>query len=133
MVRDFGHEIVSSGDLVAYFEAPLSDEQIQAHFEIGRRVRDWRYDGIQHPAMDYAGLCSRESDDRRGQAVVAMNEDCSIPHYAPTAEHSAAIRNGDFVLLMFGRRRIRRTARFMTSAGPDVSANRPHGNRKSSR
>jgi len=36
MVRGFGHEIVSSGDLVAQFEAALSDEQIQAHF----RARD---------------------------------------------------------------------------------------------
>jgi Xaa-Pro dipeptidase len=36
MVRDFGHEIVSSGDLVAYFEAALSDEQIRSHF----RARD---------------------------------------------------------------------------------------------
>jgi hypothetical protein len=32
MIRGFGHEIVSSGDLVAQFEAALSDEQICAHF-----------------------------------------------------------------------------------------------------
>jgi Metallopeptidase family M24 len=31
--------------------------------------------------------------------VVAVNEHSSIPHYAPNAEHSATIRDGDFVLL----------------------------------
>jgi Xaa-Pro dipeptidase len=57
LVRGFGHEIVSSGDLVARFEATLTDAQIRSHFrardsidaitaaafqEIGRRVRDGR-------------------------------------------------------------------------------------------
>src|SRR5215510_3819370 len=54
MVRSFGPEIVSSGDLVARFEAAWSEEQIKSHFaardaidaivpeafkEIGRRAR----------------------------------------------------------------------------------------------
>jgi Xaa-Pro aminopeptidase len=114
MVRSFGHEIVSSGDLVAYFEAALSDEQIRAHFrardkidtitaeafeEVGRRVRDGgatEYD-IQQWIMQ---AFVREGLTTAGdKPVVAVNEHSSIPHYAPTAEHSAAIRNGDFVLL----------------------------------
>src|SRR6195256_6650140 len=55
LVRSFGKEIVSSGDLVARFEAAWSEEQIASHFaardsidaivpecfkEIGRRVRN---------------------------------------------------------------------------------------------
>jgi hypothetical protein len=38
MIREFGHEIVSSGDLVAQFEAALSDEQIRAHFRAREKI-----------------------------------------------------------------------------------------------
>jgi Xaa-Pro dipeptidase len=117
MVREFGHEIVNSGDLVAYFEAALSDEQIQAHFrardkidaitaeafrEIGRRVRDggtteyniqqWIMQAFVREGLTTAG----------DKPVVAVNENSSIPHYAPTAEHSAAIGNGDFASRCLG-------------------------------
>jgi len=55
LIRSFGHEIVSSANLVAKFEAALSPDQIKSHFaardsidaitaaafqEIGRRVRN---------------------------------------------------------------------------------------------
>ena len=114
MVRSFGHEIVSSGDLVAYFEAALSDEQIRAHFrardkidtitaeafeEVGRRVRDGgatEYDIQQWIMQAFVRQGLTTAGDK---PVVAVNEHSSIPHYAPTAEHSAAIRDGDFVLL----------------------------------
>ena len=61
LVRSFGKEIVSSGDLVARFEAAWSEEQIASHFaardaidaivpecfkEIGRRVRNGGYYGV---------------------------------------------------------------------------------------
>jgi len=114
MIRGFGHEIVSSGDLVAQFEASLSDEQIRAHFrardkidvitaeafrEIGRRVRNGgttEYDIQQWIMQAFLSEGLTTAGDR---PVVAVNEYSSIPHYSPTAEHSAAIRNGDFVLL----------------------------------
>ena len=114
MVRGFGHEIVNSGDLVAQFEAALSDEQIQAQLrardkidlitaeafrEIGRRIRNggateyviqqWIMQAFVREGLTTAG----------DKPVVAVNEHSSIPHYAPNAEHSAAIRDGDFVLL----------------------------------
>jgi Xaa-Pro dipeptidase len=114
MVRSFGHEIVSSGDLVAYFEAALSEEQIRTHFsarekidaitaaafqEIGRRVRDGgttEYE-IQQWIME---AFRRENLTAGGdKPVVAVNQNSSNPHYTPTAEHSVSIRQGDFVLL----------------------------------
>jgi Xaa-Pro dipeptidase len=113
-IRGFGHEVVSSGDLVAQFEAALSDEQIRAHFrardkidlitaeafrEIGRRVRNGgatEYD-IQRWIMQ---VFLREGLTTAGdKPVVAVNEHSSIPHYAPSADCSAAIRERDFVLL----------------------------------
>ena len=114
IIRGFGHEIVSSGDLVAQFEAALSDEQIYAHLrardkidlvtaeafrEIGRRVRNGgatEYD-IQQWIMQ---AFLREGLTTAGdKPVVAVNEHSSIPHYSPTPEHSSPIQNGDFVLL----------------------------------
>jgi Xaa-Pro dipeptidase len=114
LVRSFGHEIVSSGDLVAYFEATLSDEQIRAHFqardkidtitaeafeEIGRRVRDGgatEYDVQQWIMQAFLREALTTAGDK---PVVAVNKHSSLPHYALTAEHSAAIQDGDFVLL----------------------------------
>jgi Xaa-Pro aminopeptidase len=114
LVRSFGHKIVSSGDLVAYFEAALSDEQIRAHFqardkidtitaeafeEIGRRVRDGgatEYDIQQWIMQAFLREALTTAGDK---PVVAVNEHSSIPHYAPAVEHSAAIQDGDFVLL----------------------------------
>jgi len=114
MVRSFGHDIVSSGDLIAYFEVALSDEQIRSHFrardkidaiteeafhEIGRRVRDGgatEFD-IQEWIMQ---AFLRENVTTAGdKSAVAVNEHSSVPHYAPAVEQSAAIRDGDFVLL----------------------------------
>ena len=114
MIRGFGHEIVSSGDLVAQFDAALSDEQIHAHFrardkidsitaeafrEIGRRVRNGgatEYDIQQWIMQSFLREGLTTAGDK---PVVAVNAHSSIPHYNPTAEHSAAIRHGDFVLL----------------------------------
>ena len=114
LVRSFGHEVVSSGDLVAYFEATLSEEQIRTHFsardkidaitaaafqEIRRRVRDGgttEYD-IQQWIMEAfrrEGLTAGAD-----KPVVAVNRNSGNPHYEPTAEQSAPIRDGDFVLL----------------------------------
>jgi len=114
VLRGYGHEIVSSGALVAQFEAALTDEQIRTHFrardridlitaeafrEIGKRVRNGgatEYD-IQQWIMQ---AFLREGLTTAGdKPVVAVNEHSSIPHYSPTPEHSAPIHKGDFVLL----------------------------------
>jgi len=114
LVRSFGHEIVSSGDLVAYFEAALTEEQMRTHFrarekidaitaaafqEIGRRVRDCgttEYE-IQQWIME---AFRREGLTAGGdKPVVAVNQNSSNPHYDVNPERSAPIHEGDFVLL----------------------------------
>ncbi len=114
LVRSFGVEVASSGDLVAQFEAVWTPEQIESHMaagriidriteeafrEIGRRVRN----GGTHEfaiqqwideAMRRDGL-TNENDP----PIVAVNANSGNPHYGPTAEHSVPIREGDFVLL----------------------------------
>jgi Xaa-Pro dipeptidase len=113
LIRSFGKDIVSSGDLVARFEAAWSEEQIQTHFaardavdqvtaaafqEIGRRVRSGgthEYE-MQQWIME---AFRRENLVTEDPPIVAVNEHSGNPHFEPRADHSARIKEGDFVLL----------------------------------
>jgi Xaa-Pro aminopeptidase len=112
-VRSLGKEIVSSGDLVARFEATLTDEQLKTHFEardkidritasafqeIGRRVRNggtWEFE-MQKWFLEQFEREGMVTDDG---PIVAVNANSGNPHYAPDATQSAPIREGDWVLL----------------------------------
>ena len=113
LVRSFGKEIVSSGDLVARFEAAWSQEQIASHYaardvidaiipeafkEIGRRVRDG---GTTEYAIQqwFAEAFRRENIFTEDLPIVAVNANSGNPHYEPKAQGSAQIKPGDFVLL----------------------------------
>jgi Xaa-Pro aminopeptidase len=113
LVRGLGKNVVSAADLIAQFEATWTDEQIQTHFaardavdsittaafaEIGRRVRNG---GTTEHAMQQWLLeaFQRENLVTDDPPVVAVNANSGNPHYEPHAESSAAIREGDFVLL----------------------------------
>jgi len=113
MVRSFGKNIVSSADLVARFEATLTDDQLKTHFEardaidritaaafqeIGRRVRST---GTHEFEMQQWLLeaFSREGLNTEDPPIVAVNAHSGDPHYEPRAERSAPIKEGDFVLL----------------------------------
>jgi Xaa-Pro dipeptidase len=113
LVRGLGKNIVSSGDLVAQFEATLNAEQIKTHFaardkidaitaaafqEIGRRVRNGGTNEhqVQQWIMEAFHRENLITDD---PPVVAVNRNSGNPHYEPHAEKSSPIREGDFVLL----------------------------------
>jgi Xaa-Pro aminopeptidase len=112
-VRSFGKEIVSSGDLVARFEAVWTEEQIQSHYaardvvdqvtaaafqEIGRRVRNG---GTNEYEMQQWILEAfrRENLVTEDPPIVAVNEHSGDPHFEPRPDRSAKIKEGDFVLL----------------------------------
>jgi Xaa-Pro dipeptidase len=113
LIRSFGHEIVSSANLVAKFEAAVTDEQIKTHFEardaidaiteatfkeIGRRVRNGgthEYE-IQQYMMEAFRRENLVTDD---PPIVAVNANSGNPHFEPSAAHSKPIKEGDFVLL----------------------------------
>src|ERR1041385_5082321 len=113
LVRSFGKEIVSSGDLVAKFEAAWSDEQIASHFaardaidaivpecfkEIGRRVR--KGGTTEYEIQQWLAEAFRRADlITEDLPVVAVNANSGDPHYGPQAQGSSAIKDGDFVLL----------------------------------
>jgi Xaa-Pro dipeptidase len=113
LIRGLGKNIVSSGDLIARFEATWTEDQIKTHFaardaidgitaaafqEIGRRVRSGgttEYQ-IQQWFMEAFRRENLLTDD---PPVVAVNGNSGNPHYEPHAEGSSPIREGDFVLL----------------------------------
>ena len=113
LIRGLGKNVVSSGDLVAQFEATWTDEQIGTHFaardavdsitaaafkEIGRRVRNGgtTESEIQQWFMEAFARENLITDD---PPIVAVNAHSGDPHYEPQAKTSAPIREGDFVLL----------------------------------
>jgi Xaa-Pro aminopeptidase len=114
LVRSFGKEIVSSGDLVSRFEATWSEEQIASHFaardkvdaitqaafaEIGRRVANGGTD--EYAIQQFIREAFRREGLTPGEdlPIVGVNANSGNPHYEPNAQRSSPIRRGDFVLL----------------------------------
>ncbi|MGC9157494.1 MAG: M24 family metallopeptidase [Terracidiphilus sp.] len=117
-LRGMGKQIVSSADLVSQFEAVLSGEQKSTHAvaqraidailaegwkEIGRRLRPGAGRAGAYSEFAHAGWLS-EAMRREGLVWddgpnVSVNANCSDSHYEPTAERSATIREGDFLLI----------------------------------
>jgi Xaa-Pro dipeptidase len=121
MIRGLGKNVVSSGDLVAQFEATWSAEQIKSHFaardaidaitaesfrEIGRRVRNG---GTNEYAIQqwFLEAFRRENLVTVDPPIVAVNANSGNPHYDLRPENSASIREGDFVLLdVWGKKNV---------------------------
>ncbi|HTZ96196.1 MAG TPA: M24 family metallopeptidase [Terriglobales bacterium] len=113
LVRGLGKNVIGSGDLVAQFEATLTDEQIKTHFaardavdaitaaafqEIGRRVRNGGTNEYQIQQW-FMEAFRRENLLTDDPPIVGVNGNSGNPHYEPHAESSAPIHQGDFVLL----------------------------------
>ena len=113
LIRSFGVNVISSANVVARFEATWTEEQIHLHLaagksidsimaavfsEIGKRVRSGGTNEfeIQQWLME---AFRREVLIADAPPIVAVNWNSSDPHYAPTANENARIREGDFVLL----------------------------------
>ncbi len=120
LLRQLGKEIVTSANLVATFEAVLSEQQIASHFEAGKRV-----DRVLAAGFEHIGNLTRKGGQTgaRGQtseqAIVdflqegmrreglvwehGTNVSCGAhsadSHYHPSPETSVPIRTGDFVLI----------------------------------
>src|SRR5579872_253996 len=119
LVRSFGTNVVTSANLVSRFEATLTEDQIASHFaardaidriteaafkEIGRAVRGGGTDEykIQQWILE---AFRREDIVTEDGPIVAVNANCSDPHYEPSATRFSPIKEGDFVLLdIWGRK-----------------------------
>ncbi|HZR65849.1 MAG TPA: M24 family metallopeptidase [Terriglobales bacterium] len=113
LVRGLGKNVVSSGDLVALFEATLNEEQIASHFaardavdkitadafqEIGRRARNGGTNEFEMQQWILEAF-RRENLTAADPPVVAANQNSGDPHYGPSNTKSSPIREGDFILL----------------------------------
>lgn len=114
LVRGAGPKVVSSADLVQKYEACWTAEQLESHLSAGviidrivrgafehaaKSVRERKslteYDLKQWILKEFesAGIWAEEGPD------IAVNEHASDPHYGPTTESAAPIREGDLLLL----------------------------------
>jgi len=113
LVRSFGKEIVSSANLVARFEATLTDVQMASHFkardgvdkitaaffqELGRRARNGGTHEFEMQQWILEAF-KRENLVTEDPPNVSVNAHSGDPHYEPTSATSAPVRLGDFVLL----------------------------------
>ncbi len=119
-IRSLGKQIVSSADLVSQFQAVLTQDQIATHAvaqcaidailaeawqHIARRLRPsstplTEFEMVQwlSEAMRREGLVWENGPN------VSANANCSDSHYEPTADHTAPLREGDFILIdIWGR------------------------------
>ncbi|MEZ6095104.1 MAG: M24 family metallopeptidase [Pirellulaceae bacterium] len=114
LVRDCGVEVVSSGNLISYFESRWSDAQWQSHLEA---------DKLNQEAFDFAwkmiadhvrgGKTLRETDVQNAvmdfyhshnmttyhPPIVGVGPHSGDPHYEPKVGADSEIKAGDFVLL----------------------------------
>jgi Xaa-Pro aminopeptidase len=114
LVRAAGKKIVSSADLVQKYQACWSDEQLEGHLAAGKVI-----DRVVREAFERAARGVREGKPQTEYALklwivgefqeagitadegpdIAVNAHASDPHYGPTAESSAPIREGDLLLM----------------------------------
>jgi Xaa-Pro dipeptidase len=114
LVKSFGVEIVTSANLIQLFEACWTAGQLESHLEAGRRmdrlrlaafrkigaevsvsrpVSEWQIQQFLMDQFQAEGLVTDHGP------IVAVNEHTSDPHYAPAAQGSSEIHDGDLVLI----------------------------------
>ncbi len=114
LVRSLGVQVVSSANLVQEFESRWTDEQLESHFEAGKRVDQTRREAFEFvrqrvrsgqgttefEVQQFIAQRFRELGMRADHGPnVSVNANAADPHYEPTREKSSPIRGGDLVLI----------------------------------
>lgn len=115
LVRSFGHEIVSSADLVQTFEGIIDEKGYQSHLracEIIQGVKDEAFAEIGKALAERRALTEFELSqfilrrfDEQGitcgedRPIVGINDHPADPHFEPKPEGSYAFKEGDKVLI----------------------------------
>jgi Xaa-Pro aminopeptidase len=114
LVRSFGVDVVSSGDLIQLFEAAWDDEQERSHFEAAVHTdsayaRAWRF--IAQRIGQKGCVDEREVQaeilkhfDEQGMEtysppIVAVGPHSGDPHYETGSGGETTVRENDFVLI----------------------------------
>lgn len=114
LVRSFGVEVVSSADLVQYFEARWTERKLNTHLQAAKLVDTIRADAFQLVGAKLAAgetvtewqvknfILERFRDAglfTDHGPIVAVNENASDPHYEPRADRYRVIHRGDVLLI----------------------------------
>lgn len=115
MIRKFGHEIVSSADLVQVFEAVIDEKGYQSHLEAGKiiqQIKDEAFAEIGKAVhgrkrvteYDIQQFIVRRFEEENLTCenefpIVGVNEHPANPHFEPTFENAYVIKEGDTVLI----------------------------------
>jgi Xaa-Pro dipeptidase len=113
-VRGLGVQVASSANLIQYFEARWTAEQLEAHLEAGRRVDRIRHEAFQR-VSEKVRVHARVTEWEMQQFIlarfreeglftdhgpdIAVNANASNPHYEPKQDASSEIHEGDLVLM----------------------------------
>ncbi|MCK4547903.1 MAG: M24 family metallopeptidase [Candidatus Eisenbacteria sp.] len=123
LVKSFGHEVVSSADLVQIFEAIIDEKGYQLHLEACERVQR-----IKNEAFAKIGDAIRGGEETTEYAIqrfivqrfeeegltceeewpiVGVNEHPADPHFEPTPDNTYVIKKGDTVLIdLWAKRKV---------------------------
>jgi Xaa-Pro aminopeptidase len=114
LVQSLGKKIVSSKDLVQFFESRWTSEQLAMHHEAERKlmaIKDGAFTEIgarlrrAHRTTEYEiqqwmwERFEQESLTSYDAPIVAVNENSGNPHYGPSKDQHKEICKGDFVLI----------------------------------
>jgi len=114
LIRSFGHEVVSSADLVQQFEALLNEKSVKSHFKAGKLVDailDEAFNEVRKSVKSKKYKTEYEIQQfigRRFKAnglvtddlpIVGTNDHPANPHFAPTPRNSRKIKPGDKLLI----------------------------------
>jgi Xaa-Pro aminopeptidase len=114
LVRSFGADVLSSGDLIQRFEACWDDEQWQMHLEAAKHTRSAydvafsfiaqkvKQDGSVHEMDVQAKILEHFKAHHLTcdhPPIVAVGPHSGDPHYEPKPGPAGTIRRGDFVLI----------------------------------
>jgi Xaa-Pro aminopeptidase len=112
LVKQFGVEIIPSGNIIQYATQRWTTQQLKSHTEAAERLTSIVQDTFSHIAenlslsikeyeiSDY--ILSKADENKLVMPegpVVAINEHSSDPHFHPTIGNSKTIRVGDWILI----------------------------------
>lgn len=121
LVRSFGHEVVSSADLVQIFESVSGEEGFRSHVWAGERVQQIKDEAF--ALMDEALRDGRKITEyevknfivarfeehgltSEGESpIVGFNDHPADPHFEPTAAGAYTLHHGDTILVDLWARR----------------------------
>jgi len=114
LVRSFGHQVVSSADLVQSFEAVIDERGYRSHLEAGRRVqaiKDQAFAEVESAVRGRRRVTEyeiqqfiverfREAElEHDGDPIVAVNDHPANPHFFPNPDNARVIEKGDTLLI----------------------------------